>query len=163
MALVNFIVQLTVRQAVLSNAAGLKFPQDRPCGCRREGGGMDFRQRLAGWFEPAWTARARAELARDPIPGWIGLDAWSGAVFTGALKDQLPPEHALRPGRWRAVGRVDGYDDVLFMARDGRVAWVHMTWQKETDRRWPESAIFASLPEAREGLKDFVARNYPGV
>lgn len=124
---------------------------------------MGFTQRLAAWLEPRWVRDAREEFERNPAKGWVGIDAWSGAVFTGALKDQLPPKHRLRPGRWRAIGRVDGLDDVLFMARDGRVAWVHMTWQKETDSRWPESQVFGSLDEARPGLEDYVARRYPGV
>lgn len=122
---------------------------------------MDFRERLARWLEPGWAGRARLDFARDPVDGWIDIDPWSAAIFTGALKDQLPPKHAMRPGRWRAIGRVDGQDDVMFAARDGRVAWVHLTWQKETDSRWPEAALFSSLAEARVGLKDFVARNYP--
>ena len=123
---------------------------------------MGFQEKLAEWLEPRWVFRARTEFARDPIEGWTSFDALTGAIFSGALKDQLPPKHALRPGRWRAFGRIGGYDDVLFATRDGRVAWVHMTWQKERDPRWPEAAVFASMAEARHVLKDFVARNYPG-
>ena len=122
---------------------------------------MGISERLAEWLEPRRVKRARLAFRADPIAGWCGFDAWTGAVFTGALKDQLPPGHALRPGRWRAIGRVDGYDDILFLAADGRVARVHLTWQKESDSRWPESAIFPSMRDARDGLKDFVARRYP--
>ncbi|MCI5078476.1 hypothetical protein [Oricola sp.] len=113
---------------------------------------MDFRSRVALWMEPAWARRAREAFAASPIDGWVAIDARAAAVFSAALAEQLPPGHHIAGTRWRAVGRVGGQDDVLFAAHDGRFAAVHLTWQKETDPRWPRAGLFASLDAARDAI-----------
>lgn len=113
-----------------------------------------LKYRLAQWFEPIWARRARAAIAGRPIEGWIDIDAFSAAVFTVALAEQLPPGHRLCDRRWRAIARVDGLDDMLYLSRDGQCAAVHLTWQKERDPRWPRCAVVASLDEARERFAD---------
>lgn len=105
-------------------------------------------------FEPSWVRRQRQAFAAAPPPGWWQVDATSGALLAGALKDCLPARaHPLGRGwGWHAVGRGDGTDDVLYMRRDGRCAIVHLTWQRETDPRWPACALYAGLAEARPAL-----------
>jgi hypothetical protein len=56
----------------------------------------------------------------------------------------MAPVHSLRGAAWRAVGRSDGSDDVLYAAPDGRVAVVHLTWTKETIDGWPSTAVYES-------------------
>jgi hypothetical protein len=56
----------------------------------------------------------------------------------------MAPVHPLRGGGWRAVGRSDGSDDVLYAAADGRVAVVHLTWTRETIDGWPSAALYES-------------------
>lgn len=56
----------------------------------------------------------------------------------------------------RLIARRDGTDDALFQLDDGRVAEVHMTWRRsrETDPRWPATAIFTSLEDwVEESMK----------
>lgn len=107
---------------------------------------------IAELFEPAWAKRARDAFDRDPLNGWIGIDARAAAVFSVALNEQLPAGHRLSGTRWRAVGRVDCEDDIAFVASDGRCALVHLTWQKESDPRWPRAAIYSAVGEARAVL-----------
>lgn len=81
---------------------------------------------------------------------WYPVD---DAEICAALERQLVQEiargHVLDGRSVRLIARRDDTDDALFALDDGRVAEVHMTWRKsrETDARWPATAIFASLRE----------------
>ena len=70
-------------------------------------------------------------------------------LFSTRLKDDLPSAHRLHGLRVRAVAARVDRDDVLFEVEGGTVplAVVHMTWQKETDSRWPTTKFFQSWEE----------------
>ncbi len=62
---------------------------------------------------------------------------------------EIPADHILAHESVRLIARRDDTDDALFALTRGRVAEVHMTWRRsrETDPRWPATAIFSSLAE----------------
>lgn len=62
---------------------------------------------------------------------------------------EIPQDHILARESVRLIARRGDTDDALFALTEGRVAEVHMTWRKsrETDRRWPATAIFSSFAE----------------
>lgn len=81
---------------------------------------------------------------------WYPVD---DPVLCQGLERQLLLEiaagHILERETLRLIARRDDTDDALFSLADGRVAEVHMTWRRsrETDPRWPATAVFASLDE----------------
>ncbi len=74
-------------------------------------------------------------------------DAEQRAAFERQLAREIAPGHSLTGLTAHLIARRDGTDDALFSLEDGRVAEVHMTWHRsrETDPRWPATAIFTSL------------------
>ena len=59
---------------------------------------------------------------------------------------KVPPQHVLYGLKARAVAiRIDR-DDVLFEIEVGEMPLrvVHLTWEKETDSRWPSTKLFRS-------------------
>jgi hypothetical protein len=88
------------------------------------------------------------------------LDPWyptDQAGLVEQLRAEMGPGHILETEpEIRAVARRDDSDDALFALADGRVAEVHLTWRRsrETDSRWPLTAIFGSLAEwGRESME----------
>lgn len=65
------------------------------------------------------------------------------------LEREIAPGHVLTGETARLIARRNDTDDALFALSGGRVAEVHMTWRKtrETDPRWPATAIFPSLED----------------
>ncbi len=70
-------------------------------------------------------------------------------LFSTRLKNDLPSAHRLQGLSVRALAARVDRDDVLFETEGGAgpLAVVHMTWQKETDSRWPNTKIFQSWEE----------------
>jgi hypothetical protein len=62
----------------------------------------------------------------------------------------MPAGHALKSVKVRAVARRLDRDDVAFELVDGRRCVVHLTWNVETDPRWPHSEVVSALPEGDE-------------
>lgn len=91
------------------------------------------------------------------LPPWNPVDdeAQSKALER-QLRREIAPGHVLTGHTVRLIARRDDTDDALFALEDGCVAEVHMTWRtsRETDPRWPATAIFASLGVwAEESMK----------
>ncbi|MDO5640879.1 MAG: hypothetical protein Q4G26_00625 [Paracoccus sp. (in: a-proteobacteria)] len=61
------------------------------------------------------------------------------------LRRELSPGHVLHGVTATAIGRRQGRADRLFLLPDGRVAQVHLTWQAESDPRWPSTEIYPGL------------------
>lgn len=94
--------------------------------------------------------------ARPPIPvpdinwlyPWVSLDNPDHcALFEAELRAEIGPRHTLRGRRARAIGRIDGMDDILYMLDGGEVAQVHLTFasRMERDPRWPRAGIFPTV------------------
>ncbi len=83
------------------------------------------------------------------------LDPWyptDQPVLVEQLRAEMGAGHLLEPEpEIRLIARRDGSDDALFALSGGRVAEVHMTWRRtrETEARWPATAIFLSLDQWR--------------
>lgn len=71
------------------------------------------------------------------------------------LHREVPNGHALHGIPATVLGRRVDKDDVLFALQDGtgRLAAVHLTFQVETDVRWPNFLIFASEAEWIEKMQ----------
>lgn len=71
------------------------------------------------------------------------------------LDREVPKGHVLHGLPVSVLGRRDDKDEVLFALQDGtgRLATVHLTFQVETDVRWPSFAIFASEAEWIEKMQ----------
>lgn len=91
---------------------------------------------------PDWTDES------NPLPeNWMRLDSKSAAHFLAELRRELCPSHSLFERQLRAVGQSRPQDDVLFesLQGDGAVYVVHLTWNRETDPRWPRTTRFESM------------------
>lgn len=82
---------------------------------------------------------------------WQSMDGWPDRqVRAGFLSAhflaEVPQEHLLYGLRASAVACRRDRDDILFEVEGGEMplAVVHMTWQKETDPRWPRTKFFQS-------------------
>ena len=67
-------------------------------------------------------------------------------LLSAELERELPPGHALHGASAKAVAARVDRDDVLFEIENCEMplAVVHMTWQRETDVRWPSVKVFHS-------------------
>ena len=76
-------------------------------------------------------------------------------TLVAEMQRELPIGHALHGIAVTALGRWDDKDDVLFALLDGtgRLAAVHLTFQVETDVRWPGFSMFASEAEWIEKMQ----------
>jgi hypothetical protein len=75
------------------------------------------------------------------------LEPWSisnDPRLADELGREVPPGHVLADLPVRARARRQDRDDVLFEILDGsgRFAQVHLSYQAESDPRWPTTAIF---------------------
>ena len=81
---------------------------------------------------------------------WYAVD--EPAICVGLEKEiglELSHEHILYGLAAKLIARRDDCDDALFVLADGRIAEVHLTWtqKRETDTRFPVTAVYASLAE----------------
>lgn len=87
------------------------------------------------WLEPWWSTEELPQAFHDS--------------FKRQLELEVGPEHVMHGLPVRLIGRGNG-DDALFEILDGtgRVADVHLTWSKGTERMpWPITTIYASITE----------------
>jgi hypothetical protein len=106
------------------------------------------------WLYPWWpTAEKGREFA---------------ATFERVLAREVGPGHPLYGVPAEAIGKHDGWDDVLFRLLDGssRVAVVHLTWTRSLPERppWPITQLYSSLEEwAETGMREDEYRDYSGT
>ena len=77
--------------------------------------------------------------------GWRPVEGSVAARLEGELRREIPVGHALHGREVRAVARRDDRDDVAFEVADLGLCVVHLTWQRETDPRWPHAVFVAEL------------------
>ena len=67
-------------------------------------------------------------------------------ALAAELRREVTTGHALHGMPVKVLGRRSNKDEVLFALQDGtgRLAAVHLTYQAETDIRWPSFSMFAS-------------------
>jgi hypothetical protein len=81
---------------------------------------------------------------------WHSVSGDEAQTLEHELARELPAGHALKGVKVRAVARRLDRDDVAFELEDGRCCVVHLTWNVETDPRWPHSELVSVLPEDDE-------------
>ena len=84
--------------------------------------------------------------------GWERTGVLSRIRLGSALRRQMGIGHVLEGQSVSAIARESGGDTVLFQLQDGRVALVHLTWQKEAEAQWPSAAIYDSADDAFASL-----------
>lgn len=69
--------------------------------------------------------------------------------LSAELSSELGPKHILFGLKATAIANRIDRDDVLFEIVDGvaPLATVHLSWQRESDPRWPSTKLFASWDE----------------
>jgi hypothetical protein len=72
--------------------------------------------------------------------------AATDAALVDELRRELSKGHVLFGASLAARARRQDRNDVLFEVLDGsgRLAQVHLTYQREADPRWPSTTVFAS-------------------
>ncbi len=72
------------------------------------------------------------------------------------FRREAPPGHVLADVSLRTVG-TNHVDNVLFELLDGsgRLAAVHLTFNRETDPRWPDTAVYDSWEHFQREGEDF--------
>jgi hypothetical protein len=81
---------------------------------------------------------------------WRAIEASEAATCEAELRREMPVGHALHGREVRAVARRDDSDDVAFEVADAGLWIVHLTWQRETNLRWPHAVLVRRLPEHDE-------------
>lgn len=92
------------------------------------------------WFDPWWSTER--------------MDEKFHRAFREQLELEISPDHCMFGLPVKIIARGDG-DDALFEILDGsgRVADVHLTWSKSSERLpWPSTTIYASLSEWIEDI-----------
>lgn len=77
--------------------------------------------------------------------GWHVTSQAEGQALSSELAREMPKGHRLKSLISEAVAHRVGRDDVLFALSDGRLAVVHLTWNRETDPVWPFSTVYDSV------------------
>jgi hypothetical protein len=75
------------------------------------------------------------------------LDVTERARLEEELRAEACSKHPLHGVRVTALATGEDPDDVIFRLQDGRYAIVHLTWNPETDPKWPWAQIFSSLED----------------
>ena len=97
----------------------------------------------------------------EPPPDFIWPQGWfpcpDGWERTGSVEDELQRElcktHPLYHRSCRVVGRHSAHPDEYLFAvdlGDGPLAFVHLTWELESDPNWPYTVMYASYEEFRD-------------
>ena len=81
------------------------------------------------------------------MSGWSPVSGADAVNLERELARELPVGHVLKPMKVRAVARRFDSDDVAFELDDGRRCVVHLTWNVESDPRWPHCEFVSRLPE----------------
>lgn len=79
---------------------------------------------------------------------WCGVeDEAERRALEAELRREICDAHVLAGVPVTLLARRGDMDEALYLLPDGRLAEVHLTWsrQRETDPRWPTTAIYASL------------------
>jgi hypothetical protein len=93
--------------------------------------------------------------AQWPKGWWEITDPEHRRIFAEELASEVGKGHILHGLKLTPIARADGRDDYLFLAEDGRVAEVHLTFANRPERPpWPGAALFESLEEWREEKDD---------
>lgn len=79
--------------------------------------------------------------------GWMEFDLrHKEDYFLGELRWELEgnPNHSLHGKELRISGWIPGYDDfILYLPQTGCYAYVHLTWGKETEPKFPHCEFLA--------------------
>jgi hypothetical protein len=88
--------------------------------------------------------------------GWWAIDdPEHRRIFREELESELGAGHMLEGVKLEPIARADGVDDYLFLAEDGRVAEVHLTFANRPERPpWPGAALYESLEHWRKEKDD---------
>ncbi len=94
---------------------------------------------------------------------WRPLAVPDRSQFEEELYRELAPGHPLQGLQVTTLGRKYGYDDFLFLVYSDppQLAFVHLTWQKETTPKWPYVELFGSAEEWVEGYMRPDAEGWP--
>lgn len=71
-------------------------------------------------------------------------------VLALELKREIAKGHPLWGVDVIAIAIGGNGDDVLFEIPNGKYAYVHLTWRKETKPDWPHCEIFENFEKAQE-------------
>ena len=78
---------------------------------------------------------------------WLPISREQASQAEAELPRELCPDHILFGRSVTAIGYRQDCDDVLFYLREPTPSFavVHLTYQRETQPKWPETALFDSL------------------
>ena len=79
--------------------------------------------------------------------GWSQLSPEDAQAADEELGRELPATHVLQGRTAHAFARREHRDDFIFLLDTGEAAVVHLTWQIETDPRWPFTSAYPSLAD----------------
>jgi hypothetical protein len=70
---------------------------------------------------------------------------------------EMNPQHPLHGKACRIIGWLapPGKDFILSLVDESAYAYVHLTFSKETDPRWPRSKLFRNVDEVNRFLRDW--------
>jgi hypothetical protein len=99
------------------------------------------------WTGANWGGLPDGASLADPdahryLEPWEALEP--GNNFHTELQREAPTTHVLSKATIRAIARRGDRDDFLFrvMDREFSLAVVHLTWNRETDPKWPHTELF---------------------
>ncbi|MBT9254431.1 hypothetical protein KMZ32_01825 [Phycicoccus sp. MAQZ13P-2] len=78
----------------------------------------------------------------------------AGAELEAELAREVAANHPLAHVSVQAVAVRKLRKEVIYAVPDGRWVWVHLTWTKESDPRWPSTVIVPTWDELLAELTD---------
>jgi hypothetical protein len=80
------------------------------------------------------------------MSGWRPVTQQEAPKLEQELARELPAGHVLKSRTAEPQARRDDCDDVAFLVAGAGLCLVHLTWQVESDPRWPHSEFVEALP-----------------
>ncbi len=81
---------------------------------------------------------------------WVKVTGEDADDLVAELKHEVPSGHPLHGVPVLALAEnIAAYDDFLFQLEDGtgRVAFVHLTWKKESNPEFPFTVIYQAIED----------------
>jgi hypothetical protein len=107
--------------------------------------------RLSSLFTQGRITSSEVSADYEFLKPWMPVDAAHVPGMIKELQNELPSGHVLKDFDCIPIGYRCDCDDTIWQVKgaDFGFATVHLTFQKETNPRWPDTATFVTFEDFR--------------